>query len=46
MIHFDKIQLWADELKTTTRSQTKGALEDEHGNCCVGVACRLFEIPV
>lgn len=36
---------WLDALESGKFSQTKGSLQDKHGFCCLGVACKLFVNP-
>lgn len=38
----DKIQTWCDALRSGEYKQTKGALQDSVGFCCLGVAIDLF----
>ena len=33
---------WIAALRSRKYKQTKGVLEDVYGNCCLGVACRIF----
>lgn len=33
---------WIDALRSGEYSQTDGALQDEHGFCCLGVLCDLY----
>jgi hypothetical protein len=35
-------QKWADALRSGKYKQTKGQLEGPTGNCCLGVACKIF----
>src|SRR5947199_768483 len=37
----ENIQKWVDALRSGDYKQTIGALENEYGNCCLGVACRV-----
>lgn len=36
------IQKWCDELRSGKYSQTKNALNNSAGFCCLGVACKVF----
>lgn len=36
-------QLWVDALRSGEYRQTRGCLQDSHGYCCLGVACRVYE---
>ena len=33
---------WLDDLRTPGLKQTRGRLEDEDGNCCLGRLCRVY----
>jgi uncharacterized membrane-anchored protein len=35
-------QKWANALRSGEYKQTQGALQDERGFCCLGVACKIF----
>lgn len=37
---------WLFALESGEYNQTKGFLQDEKGNCCLGVACRVMGYPV
>lgn len=37
---------WLKALRSGDFSQTKNALENKDGNCCLGVLCRVLEVPV
>ena len=36
-------ELWIQALESGEFTQTTGFLENKHGNCCFGVACRVYE---
>lgn len=41
MINKERIQLWANALKSGEYEQTTGTLRDKFGYCCLGVACQI-----
>lgn len=36
-------QLWTKALRSDEYKQTTGCLENDYGNCCLGVLCRLAQ---
>jgi hypothetical protein len=34
---------WVADLRSGKFKQTQGVLEDSNGNCCLGLACRVFD---
>ena len=38
----DNAKKWVAALRDPDANQTTGRLEDENGQCCLGVACRLY----
>lgn len=41
MANEERVQLLVDALRSGEFNQAQGVLENEHGNCCLGVACRV-----
>jgi hypothetical protein len=37
-----QIETWVEALRSGEYKQTTGALQDNSGYCCLGVACRVF----
>jgi hypothetical protein len=35
------VKLWTDALRSGEYKQTRGALKNQHGYCCLGVACDI-----
>jgi hypothetical protein len=38
----DRMQKWADALRSGDYKQTRDTLQDKKGYCCLGVACEVF----
>jgi hypothetical protein len=41
-INKEELKIWINTLRSGEFQQTTGALQDENGYCCLGVACKVL----